>query len=102
MQAQNSVGIVTPQSVHFDVPLTLKSGAVIEDYDIVFETYGTLNAEKNNAVLVCHALSGSHHVAGYYEGNHNDIGWWDNIIGAGKPLDTERFFVIGVNNLPLI
>ncbi len=94
----NSVGAVQPQSMFFDVPLPLRSGAQLRDYTLVYETYGTLNAEHNNAVLVCHALNASHHVAGTYAGQPKSEGWWDNLIGPGKPLDTDRFFVIGVNN----
>ncbi|HET8610148.1 MAG TPA: homoserine O-acetyltransferase [Burkholderiales bacterium] len=94
-----SVGVVTPRTARFDEPLRLKSGADFGPYDLVYETYGTLNAERSNAVLVCHALNASHHVAGRYADNPDDIGWWDNMIGPGKPLDTRRFFVIGVNNL---
>ncbi|MFO1264524.1 MAG: homoserine O-acetyltransferase [Rhodoferax sp.] len=89
----------TPQSMHFDAPLALQSGASIRDYHLSYETYGTLNADKSNAVLICHALNASHHVAGRYEGKDNSEGWWDNMIGPGKSLDTDRFFVIGVNNL---
>jgi homoserine O-acetyltransferase len=95
----HSVGAVTPQSAHFDQPLTLKSGAVIDAYDLIYETYGTLNAARSNAVLVCHALNASHHVAGHYAADPKNVGWWDNMIGPGKPLDTNRFFVVGVNNL---
>ena len=91
-----SVGPVTPQQMHFSEPLPLKSGAVLPDYQLTFETYGTLNAARSNAVLVCHALNASHHVAGLDE--RGVKGWWDNLVGPGKPLDTERFFVIGVNN----
>jgi homoserine O-acetyltransferase len=94
-----SIGHVTPQQMHFSAPLALKSGAALSDYTLVYETYGTLNADKSNAVLVCHALNASHHVAGTYEGQDKSEGWWDNLVGPGKPLDTERFFVIGVNNL---
>lgn len=94
-----SVGVVTPLRAHFDQPLTLRSGAVLDAYDLVYETYGTLNAARSNAVLVCHALSGSHHVAGRYASEPETVGWWDNIVGPGKPLDTERFFIVGVNNL---
>ncbi len=90
---------VTPQSMHFAAALPLQSGASIRAYDLSFETYGTLNADKSNAVLVCHALNASHHVAGTYAGQDKSEGWWHNMIGPGKPLDTERFFVIGVNNL---
>lgn len=93
-----SIGFVTPQSMHFAEPLPLQSGAVLADYTLVYETYGTLNAERSNAVLVCHALNASHHVAGTYEGKPKSQGWWDNMVGPGKPLDTDRFFVIGVNN----
>ena len=92
-----SIGHVLPASMHFASPLPLKSGASLRDYTLVFETYGTLNADKSNAVLVCHALNASHHVAGTYEGQPRSEGWWDNLIGPGKPLDTDRFFVIGVN-----
>ncbi|MEZ0246388.1 MAG: homoserine O-acetyltransferase [Methylophilaceae bacterium] len=99
MSDLSSVGIVAPQTAHFSEPLTLKSGAVLPAYDLVFETYGTLNADKSNAVLICHALSGTHHVAGKYSEDDKYPGWWDNMIGPGKPLDTNRFFVIGVNNL---
>lgn len=93
-----SIGFVTPQSMHFAEPLPLQSGAVLADYTLVYETYGTLNADRSNAVLVCHALNASHHVAGAYEGKPKSQGWWDNMVGPGKPLDTDRFFVIGVNN----
>ena len=72
---------------------------MLRDYDLAFETYGTLNADKSNAVLVCHALNASHHVAGVYENQPDEHGWWDNMVGSGKPVDTDRFFVIGVNNL---
>jgi homoserine O-acetyltransferase/O-succinyltransferase len=83
----------------FPGPLPLSSGASIADYRLAYETYGTLNAQRNNAVLVCHALNASHHVAGVYAGQNKSEGWWDNMIGPGKPVDTDRFFVIGVNNL---
>ncbi len=96
---KNSVGAVTPQKAHFDAPLALKCGSALGGYELAYETYGTLNAARSNAVLVCHALNASHHVAGWYADNPGNIGWWDNIIGPGKPLDTDRFFVIGVNNL---
>ena len=91
--------IATPQSLHFEAPLPLQSGTSIRAYDLAFETYGTLNADKSNAVLICHALNASHHVAGVYAGQPKSEGWWDSMIGPGKPLDTHRFFVIGVNNL---
>ncbi|MCH7343499.1 homoserine O-acetyltransferase [Pelomonas sp. CA6] len=94
-----SVGDVTPQRMAFSEPLRLRSGASIGDYWLMVETYGQLNADKSNAVLVCHALNASHHVAGTYAGQARSEGWWDNLIGPGKPLDTDRFFVIGINNL---
>lgn len=94
-----SLGTVTPQSMHFSQPLPLASGAQLAGYDLVYETYGTLDARRRNAVLVCHALNASHHVAGTYADDDGRAGWWDNLVGPGKPLDTERFFVIGVNNL---
>ena len=99
MLENNSVGIVAPQNAHFDTPLTLKSGAVLPTFDLAYETYGTLNHDKSNAVLICHALSGTHHVAGKYSENDKYPGWWDNLVGPNKPLDTNKFFVIGVNNL---
>jgi homoserine O-acetyltransferase len=83
----------------FEAPLPLQSGATIRGYSLSYETYGTLNADKSNAVLVCHALNASHHVAGVYADQPKNLGWWDNMIGPGKSLDTDRFFVIGVNNL---
>ncbi len=91
--------LATPQFAQFEAPLALQSGASIRGYTLAFETYGVLNADKSNAVLVCHALNASHHVAGMYEGQPKSAGWWDTMIGPGKPLDTNRFFVIGVNNL---
>jgi len=91
--------IATPQSMHFEAGLPLQSGASIRAYDLSYETYGTLNADKSNAVLICHALNASHHVAGVYAGQDKSEGWWDTMIGPGKPVDTDRFFVIGVNNL---
>jgi homoserine O-acetyltransferase len=94
-----SVGVVTPQFLEFDEPLRLASGAQLDSYTLAVETYGTLNAERSNAVLVCHALNASHHVAGVYADDPKSTGWWDNMVGPGKPLDTNKFFVIGVNNL---
>ena len=91
--------IAQPQSMTFDATLPLQSGASIRGYTLAYETYGRLNAGKSNAVLICHALNASHHVAGVYEGQPKSEGWWDNMIGPGKPVDTDKFFVIGVNNL---
>ncbi|MDB5966162.1 MAG: homoserine O-acetyltransferase [Polaromonas sp.] len=100
----DSVLIATPQSMHFADALPLQSGASIRAYDLSYETYGELNADKSNAVLICHALNASHHVAGVYLDAAGTVlekseGWWDTMIGPGKPVDTDRFFVIGVNNL---
>ena len=96
--------IVTPQTRRFTEPLPLQSGAVLPAYELVYETYGTLNAERSNAVLVCHALNASHHVAGWHaDANGQPLarseGWWNNMIGPGKPVDTDRYFVVSVNNL---
>ena len=100
----DSVLVATPQSMHFAQPLMLRSGVSIRAYDLSYETYGQLNADKSNAVLICHALNASHHVAGVYLDDSGRVkekseGWWDTMIGPGKPVDTNRFFVIGVNNL---
>ena len=91
--------IATPQTMRFAEPLRLQSGASLRDYTLAYETYGTLNAAKSNAVLICHALNASHHVAGAYADDPHNTGWWDNMIGPGKPVDTDRFFVIGINNI---
>jgi homoserine O-acetyltransferase len=91
--------IAQSQSMLFEAPLPLQSGASIRGYSLSYETYGTLNADKSNAVLICHALNASHHVAGVYADQPKNLGWWDNMIGPGKSLDTDQFFVIGVNNL---
>lgn len=99
MSENSSVGIVAPQIAHFNEPLTLKSGQVLPQFNLMYETYGELNADKSNAVLICHALSGHHHVAGKHHDDDKNPGWWDNLIGPGKPLDTNKFFVIGLNNL---
>jgi homoserine O-acetyltransferase/O-succinyltransferase len=96
---ENSVGIITPQLHHFDEPLTLRSGKVLNSYDLMVETYGELNAERTNAVLICHALSGDHHAAGYHQDGDSKPGWWDCAIGPGKPIDTRHFFVVCLNNL---
>lgn len=94
-----SVGIVSAQRASFDTPLVFRSGAALPRYELVYETYGKLNADKSNAILICHALSGHHHVAGYYADDPKNVGWWDTMIGPGKPIDTDKFFVIGLNNL---
>jgi homoserine O-acetyltransferase len=95
----SSVGAVLAQKAHFDAPIRLRSGAELPSYDIAYETYGELNAARSNAVLVCHALNASHHVAGFYSEDKGNVGWWDNLVGPGKPLDTRRFFVVGSNYL---
>ncbi len=98
-QHSRSLGIVTPQVAHFGEPLTLACGKDLPAYDLAFETYGELNADKSNAVLICHALSGNHHAAGYHKEDDKKAGWWNECIGPGKPIDTNRFFVVSLNNL---
>ena len=95
----DTVGLVTPETIHFDAPLALEGGSVLDDYDLTVETYGTLNDNASNAILVCHALSGDHHAAGYHDSADSKPGWWDTCIGPGKPFDTDRFFVVSPNNL---
>ncbi len=95
----NSVGVVTPQRLRVEQPIALECGVTLESYELVYETYGRLNAARDNAVLVCHALSGDHHAAGFHAAEDRRPGWWDNCIGPGKPVDTERFFVVCPNNL---
>ena len=95
----DSVGLVSPQTQVFDEPIQLDCGETLESFELIFETYGELNAERNNAVLICHALSGDHHAAGYHHESDKKPGWWDNCIGPGKPVDTNRYFVVSMNNL---
>ncbi len=95
----DSVGLVSPKKIQFDRELQLASGALLQDFELMVETYGRLNPAKTNAVLVCHALSGHHHVAGYYRDQTKSEGWWENLIGPGRPVDTRKFFVIGLNNI---
>ncbi len=99
MTDKADVWIVTPQKIAFETPLALQNGQTLPRFDLMVETYGTLNASKSNAVLVCHALSGNHHVAGRHSPDDKHPGWWDNMVGPGKPIDTDRFFVVGLNNL---
>jgi len=94
----DSIGIVSPQTQHFDEPLPLRSGRSISQYDIVYETYGTLNKDRSNALLICHALSGHHHAAGFHEGDTKP-GWWNECIGPGKAIDTNHYFIVSLNNL---
>ena len=96
---ESSVGIVSAQQALFDVPLDLACGKTLTSYQLIFETYGELNAAKSNAILICHALSGHHHAAGRYQPDDKSPGWWDSMIGPGKPIDTRRFFVVALNNL---
>src|ERR687887_1218317 len=93
----SSVGAVVAQKAQFSEPLRLKGGATLPAFEIAYETYGELNASRTNAVLVCHALNASHHVAGYYAEQPDNIGWRDNLVGPGKPLDPRRFFIVGSN-----
>lgn len=97
--AADGIGIVSPQKQHFDEELVLACGRVLPGFDIIYETYGTLNAQCSNAVLVCHALSGDHHAAGRHTAGDRKPGWWDNCIGPDKPIDTKRFFVVSLNNI---
>jgi len=99
MHDPGSVGAVAAHTIQFDTPLVFRSGATLDAYQLVYETYGELNAARSNAVLICHALSANHHVAGHYEDNPRYLGWWENMVGPGKPIDTNRFFVVGLNNL---
>ena len=95
---QNSVGLVTAEKVLIDTPLTLACGTVLPSHELMVETYGCLNTDKSNAILICHALSGHHHAAGFYEGDDKP-GWWDDYIGPGKPMDSNRFFIVSLNNI---
>ena len=99
MHDPTSVGLVRPEVAHFDTPLLLASGAMLNAYDLVYETYGELNPSRTNALLICHALSGHHHAAGFHHAEDKALGWWDTMIGPGKPIDTHRFFVVALNNL---
>jgi homoserine O-acetyltransferase len=96
---EDSVGIVQPQKIEFTEPLHLSCGRTLDRYHLMVETYGTLNTDCSNAILICHALSGNHHVAGYHSIDDKKPGWWDSAIGPGKTIDTNKFFVIGLNNL---
>ncbi len=97
--AADSVGLVTPQIAHFDTPLELDCGRSLAAYDLVYETYGKFNGDRSNAILICHALSGDHHAAGYHSREDKKPGWWESAIGPGKPIDTDKFFVVCLNNL---
>lgn len=95
----DSVGLVTPQKFQFEEPLHLECGRVLPRFELMVETYGTLNADKSNAILICHALSGHHHAAGYHHEDDKKAGWWDSCIGPGKAIDTNKFFVVALNNI---
>ena len=95
---ENSIGYIKPTIITIKNPLKLLSGKILSQYDLIYETYGSLNKDGSNAVLICHALSGNHHVAGYHEGEEKS-GWWNNMIGPGKPIDTNKLFVVCLNNL---
>lgn len=95
----DSAGLVTPKTLRFDEPLALDCGRTLDNYELIYETYGELNASRSNAILICHALSGDHHAAGYHSMADKKPGWWDSCIGPGKPFDTRRFFVVSPNNL---
>ena len=95
---EDSVGLVTPRMMHFDAPLALACGRTLEEYDLIYETYGELNAGKSNAILICHALSSDHHAAGYHSMEDRKPGWWESCIGPGKVIDTNHFYVVSLNN----
>ena len=99
MTSKKNIGIVKPKIFKSLIPLRLQSGKILKEYNLIYETYGTLNKNKDNAVLVCHALTGNHHLAGRHSSKDKYPGWWDNLIGPNKSLDTNKFFVIGINNL---
>ena len=99
MEKINSVGIVKPKIFKCADPIKLSCGMALDNYELIYETYGKLNKNKDNAVLVCHALSGNQHVAGRHKKTDKHPGWWDSLVGPGKPLNTNKFFVIGINNL---
>ena len=99
MQNSNPLGIIVPQQFKCDAPITLQCGVTLPSFELIYETYGILNAAKTNAVLICHALSGHHHAAGYHSDEDPKPGWWDSCIGPNKPIDTNKFFVISLNNL---
>jgi homoserine O-acetyltransferase len=98
-EPDSSVGIITPQVVRFDEPFDLTCGRQLHGFELVYEVYGELNEQRSNAVLICHALSGNHHAAGFHSENDKKPGWWDECIGPGKPIDTNHFFVVSLNNL---
>ncbi|MBT8114648.1 MAG: homoserine O-acetyltransferase [Arenicella sp.] len=94
-----TVGVIEPSVAKFDEPLSLESGGMLDRYHLIYETYGQLNQQASNAVLICHALSSDHHAAGFHSSDEKSLGWWDVMIGPGKPIDTDRFYVVCCNNL---
>ena len=90
--------VIKTDKLFFDEPLYLESGRILQSYEIVYETYGKLNRDKSNVIIITHALSGSHHAAGKYEGE-TKAGWWDKLIGDKKAIDTTKYFVICMNNI---
>tara|TARA_Y100000588_G_scaffold278817_1_gene295505 strand:+ start:271 stop:1389 length:1119 start_codon:yes stop_codon:yes gene_type:complete len=99
MKDKNSVGIIKPNFIGFDAPLLLECGKELKGFNMIYETYGKLNNDKSNAILVCHALSGSHHAAGFHHKADSKPGWWDSLIGPSKAIDTDKYFVVSPNNL---
>ncbi len=95
----SDIGLVQYQDQFFDEPFMFDLGGSIPSFNIRYETYGSLNADASNAILVCHALTGDHHVAGRYTAEDRKPGWWNSLVGPGRPLDTNKFFVIGTNCL---
>ena len=95
----SSLGVIKPDHAHFSDALYLESGEVLDEFELVYETYGALQPDGNNAILICHALSGNHHAAGFHSEADTKPGWWDTVIGPGKPIDTNRFFVVCPNNI---
>ena len=93
---KSSILKLKTQTAHFDNALYLESGRILEGFDLTYETYGELNTDKSNVIVVCHALTGSHHAAGIYE-NETKAGWWDGLIGDNKTIDTTKYFVICCN-----
>ena len=95
----SSLGVIKPKHAHFNDALYLESGEVLDEFELVYETYGDLRSDGSNAILICHALSGNHHAAGFHSEADTKPGWWDTVIGPGKPIDTNRFFVVCPNNI---
>jgi homoserine O-acetyltransferase len=97
--APGEVGLVAPRDFVCAQPFTFKSGQTLPGFTLRYETYGALSATRDNAILICHALSGDHHCAGFHTAEDRKPGWWNNLIGPGKAVDTTRFFVVCANVL---